>query len=133
MITINRTSPPSLLSTQNMSTANLLQRHGSVSNSPNKAPRNAVAGVNKTYLNNLASSAHMNSGKLVLQGAYNSPTSRVGSKFNLQQRPSILQQRNPYTEMSTIDDSKQAHSFTGSKHGILGMNKQRRTQSVLSS
>lgn len=66
MITINRTgSEVNNKMSPSVSANNLLLRHGSLSNSPDKVPRNAV---NKTYLDNLASSAHMNSGKLILQG-----------------------------------------------------------------
>ena len=74
MITINRTGLDlnNKMSPSGSATNILLRQHGSLSNSPDKVPRNAV---NKTYLNNLASSAHMNSGKLILQGVSNSPTS----------------------------------------------------------
>ena len=52
MITINRTSGLEDKMSNSGSTTNLLMRHGgSISNSPDKMPRNS-------YLNNLASSAH---------------------------------------------------------------------------
>ena len=69
MITINRTSGLEDKMSNSGSATNLLMRHGaSISNSPDKMPRNS-------YLNNLASSAHQNSGKLILHGVNSSPTS----------------------------------------------------------